>query len=363
MDSWSLLLARLDGTTLGEVDNASGRQLSFPLNRIPTGQFTVRLDHPLAGELIEGDALIKVYQRTDAGSALRMVGEVTSVEEVADEGNPGSLAVTFAEAGMFRLSHRLVGKTANGVSYGTALAPLDRGEIARQVIEAANTEANTGVRIGTITASANGFVGPWYYKPVSEAIAELSATLDGFDYRFDPVEPVPGANMKVSEFHAAGALGAARQDAIFEFGVGRRNIKSIRRQVSRDGLMTRGYHLPPGFPETSDPVVSSEDLTATTARGLHEGLVTSDLTVADLRAALVQEHVQIRKQARQLITFEPTATASGFNVDYAVGDVVTARAVVGGSIRFNGLFRVYGVDAELSDTGLASYALTLVNSD
>lgn len=363
MDTWSLLLARLDGTTLGEIQNASGRELSFPLNRIATGQFTVRLDHPLALDLLEGDALVKVYQRTDAGTSIRMVAEIISVEEVADESNPGSLAVTFAEAGMFRLSHRLVGKTADGVSYGTALAPLDRGEIARQVIVAANTEAETGVRIGTITASANGFVGPWYYKPVSEAIAELSATLDGFDYRFNPVEPVPGPNMKVSEFTAAGALGSVKQDAIFEFGVGRRNIKSIQRQVSRDGLMTRGFHLPPGFPETSDSVVSSEDLPATAARGLHEGLVTSDLTVADLRAALVQEHVQIRKKARQLITFEPTSTASGFNVDYGVGDVVTARAVVGDTIRFNGQFRIYGVDVSLSDAGLASYALTLVNNE
>ena len=364
MDTWALLLARLDGTTLGEIDNASDRELSFPLNRLATGQFTIRLDHPLAGELLEGDALIKVYQTTEAGSSIRMVAEVVSVEEVADQSNPGTLAITFAEAGLFRLGQRLIGKSATGVSYGTALSPVDRGEIASQVIAAANADADTGVRVGTITPSANGFVGPWYYKPVAEAIAELSATLDGYDFRFDPIEPVADASgLALSSFTAAGALGSVQPDSVFEVGTGLRNIKSIQRQVSRSGLLTLGYHLPPGFPETSEPVVSSQDLPATSARGLREGLVTSDLSVASLRSSLVQEHVQIRKRPRQLITFQPAGYAGGFNVDYTTGDVVVARAVVGGVIRFNGLFRIYEVAAEISDTGLATYSLTLINND
>jgi hypothetical protein len=361
---WSLLLAGLDGVTVGEIDNASDRRFDFPLNRIATGQFRIRLDHPFSAQLLEGDSLIKLYQRSSSTSELRMVGEVVSVEEVAGESDAGSLAVTFAEAGFFRLNHRLVGKSATGVSYGTALSPVDRGLIAQQVIEAVNTETDTGVRIGSITASANGYVGPWWYKPVGEAILELSATLDGFDFRFNPVEPTQdSAGLAVSQFTAAGALGQLRPDTVFEFGTGKRNMKSLKRQVSRDGLMTRGYHLPPGFPETSEPVVSSQNLTATAARGLHEGLVTSDLSVADLRAALVAEHVEVRKQARQLITFEPTSYGTEFNVDYEVGDVVTARAVVDGSIRFDASFRIYGVEVSVTDEGLASYSLTLVTSD
>lgn len=331
-----------------------------------TGSFRVRLDHPLAGQLLQGDALIKVYQAPEAGGSpvIRMVAEVISVEEVASASDPGSLAVTFAEAGFWRLTHRLVGKSATGVSYGTALAPVDRGTIASSVITAANSDGNTGVRVGTIGSSASGFVGPWYYKPVSEAIVELSSTLDGFDFRFDPVEPyTDGSGLVVSQFTAAAALGQTRPNTVFEFGTGKRNISNLKRQVSRDGLLTKGYHLPPNFPGTSEPVVSAEDLPAKAARGLHEGLVTSDLAVADLRSSLVQEHVQVRKAARQLITFEPTSYGNEFNLDYAVGDVVVARAQVGGSVRFNAAFRIYGVGVSIDDNGRATYSLTLVNSD
>jgi len=361
---WSLLLTSLAGVAQGEIGNASGRTLDFPLNRLATGAFKVRLTHPLAELLLAGDALVKVYQQEGTGpQTLRMVGEIVSVEEVASETDAGSLAVTFAEAGLWRLTHRLIGKSGAGVSYGTAIGPVDRGSMASSIIAAVNADGDTGVRVGTITVSASGYVGPWYYKPASEAISELSNTLDGYDFRFDPLEPVAdGAGVTVARFTAAGALGTTRPDTIFEFGTGRRNIKSLKRQVSRDGLLNLGYHLPPGFPETLEPVESSQDLPSITARGLHEGVVTSDLAVAPLRAALVQEHVQVRKAARQIITFEPTGYDDTFNVDYSVGDVVTARARIGGSNRFNALFRIYGVSATISEEGAATYSLTLVNT-
>ncbi len=364
--SWSLLLADLSGTTKGEINNASDRQVSFAFNRLNTGSFRVRLDHPLAEDLLQGDSLIKVYQRLSGSStpSIRMVAEIVSVEEVAGENNAGSLAVTYAEAGFWRLSHRLIGKSAAGYTRGTAVAPVTRGSIAQNVIETVNAERDTGVRIGTITDTASGYVGPWYYKPVSEAITELSATLDGFDFRFDPIEPVTdAAGLAVSRFRTAGAIGQSRPNTVFEFGTGKRNIKGLKRQVSRDGLLTKGYHLPPGFPETSEPVASTENTTAIAARGLHEALVTSDITVADLRAALVNEHVAIRKQPRQLITFEPTSYGSEFFADYEVGDVVVARARVGGSTRFNANFRIYGCDVSINDNGLATYSLTLINSE
>lgn len=360
--AWSLLLADLSGVTQGEITNASNRQLGFAFNRMDTGSFRVRLDHPMAAQLLAGDALIKVYQATSgAAPVIRMVAEIVSVEEVASESDAGSLAVTFAEAGFWRLTNRLVGKSATGVSYGTAVAPVDRGSIAASLITAVNAERDTGVRVGTIGASANGFVGPWFYKPVAEAIVELSSTLDGYDFRFDPLEPVTDtAGLAVASFRAAAAIGTTRVNTVFEFGTGRRNMKSLKRQVTRSGLLNRGYHLPPGFPESADAVVSSQNDPSIAARGLYEGLVTSDLTVAELRASLVQEHVAVRSTPRQLITFEPTGYGNELNTDFAVGDLVTGRAIVAGSVRFNGSFRIYDVGVSISDEGLATYTLTLV---
>lgn len=338
--------------------------MSWPLDRLATGKFKVRLDHPLAEPLLEGDCLVKAYQQTDGDSTpqLRMVAEVVTAEESAEDLNQ-SIAVTFAEAGFWRLVKRLVGKSAGGVTYGTALAPVDRGNIASFIIAAVNAEKDTGVRIGTVTPSANGFVGPWYFKPVSEGILELSSTLDGFDFRFDPVEPVlDGSGLAVARFTASPALGEVRPEAIFEFGTGKSNIKSYKRQVTKEGLLTKGYHLPSGFPESTEPVVSSHDLPATAARGLMEGLVTSELTTAQLRSLLVQEHVQIRKQPRQIITFDPTIGGMVLNRDLVPGDVITARAKIGGSVRFNGFFRVYEAEVSLDDNGAASYSLSLVTN-
>lgn len=364
MDRWTLLCADLDGTNRGEIRNASDRSFSWPLDRLATGKFRVRLDHPLADVLLEADCLIKAYQQTDddTNPVLRMVAEVVTAEESAEDMNQ-SIAVTFAEAGFWRLTKRLVGKTAGGLSVGTALLPVDRGLIAQFCLISVNSEADTGVRVGTITASANGFVGPWYFKPVSEAILELSSTLDGFDFRFDPVEPVRDATgLVVARFTASGALGQVRPEAIFEYGTGKKNIKSYKRQVTKDGLLTKGYHLPAGYPESTEPVVTSQDLPATAARGLMEGLVTSDLTTAQLRSLLVQEHVQIRKQPRQIISFDPAIGGMVLNRDLVPGDVVTARAKIGGSVRFNGLFRVYEAEVSLDDNGAASYSLSLVTN-
>ena len=60
-------------------------------------------------------------------------------------------------------------------------------------------------------------------------------------------------------------------------------------------------------------------------------------------------------------TFTPAVgVGPEFNVDYEVGDVVTARAQTDAGTRFNAAFRVYGVEVTLDDEGQASYELNLV---
>ena len=363
--AWTLRLTGYDGAAQGELRNASERTFSFELNRMATGSFKLPLDDPLAGTLLQGDCLIQLWQ----GTTVRLNAEVISVEEVADASGIPTLAVTFADAAYWRLTHRLLGVTGPGLTFGTALAPVNKWNIANLILLYLNVDGDTGVRNGSFGGTGTTYVGPWRFKPFMEAMLELSRTLDGFDFEFVHTEPyiddagglLPPDSVAIAVMNTYAKLGTTRPNAIFEYGTGNRNIKAYKRQVSREGLMTRGYSLPPGFPETSELIVSAESQSAIAARGIHESIVATDLTAHMARAELLRSHLAVRKQPRQLITFTP-AVGIGlqFNTDYAVGDVVTARAKVNGSTRFNAAFRVYGVSVTLDSEGLASYELNLV---
>ena len=322
--------------------------------------FTVRADHPLADTLVNGDALVKVYRKEGtATSVLMMVCEIVTVEEIASDSG-ATIAVTCAEASYFRLQRRLIGLSAGGATFGTAASPMARHSVAINAWNSADTTYSTGITydagctsVGTMAA------GPWYFKPVMEAITDAAFSGDGFDFVFDPREPSTG---KVGSFRCATTIGTSRPEAIFEYGTGRNNVISYKRQVTRDGLCNYAYVTPVGFPDnTAEAVTSAYDATSYTARGYFEDLIPSDLQTAPARQALANEHVLLRKNARQRIEFAPGGTAPQFVTDFGIGDTVTARAEhPANSIRFNATFRVYGVAIAIDEEGTETVSLTLL---
>lgn len=185
----------------------------------------------------------------------------------------------------------------------------------------------------------------------------------GLDFEFEPVEPVVDnfyrtGDVKICEFNASTAIGTEKPEVIFEYGGGNRSAKSYRRAISREGLVNSAFTLPSGFPEDTD-VKSAVDLASKTARGLFEEVIPSDIGDASLRQSLVSAHARVRGVPRHIITFEPSATAPVFGTDYIVGDSVTARAIVNGSVRINGLVRVYRVDIAIDDEGKAEVSPVL----
>lgn len=368
MHVWRHILTDLAGVELGEVFQARTRTLSRPLNGLPTASFNVALDNPIV-DLVIGSTplarvnlLLKVYR----DGVLQFVGPLVACEETA-EGATGSLSVNAAGA-LWRLYRRLVGKTTAGYGDGTPLAMKDLGLIASNLITTVNAEGDTGIRIGAVTASVNSYVGPWYFKKVGEGILEIGpGTLGGFDFAIDPVEPTADAGgVKIGSFRAAAAFGTQRDNAAFEFGVGRRNIASYRRPITAEGLANKAYHLAPGFPDSVDasltPVISAQDAASIAARLIHEDVVSADLAPNSLRQTLVNEHVAIRKRPRELVMFTPVPEPNlNYGVDFAEGDVVPGRAVFGGRVRFDALFRIYGVDFTVDDMGREELELTLVN--
>lgn len=373
------------GVALGEILNAHDRRVTLGLNAPSTCSFRVALDHRFATELLSENYLISVKRN----GTLIFLGPIVSTEEVA-QGDGGQIPVVCIDPFFDRLPFRMIGKqvdsTNKGVGYsqGTALAPVVRGQIAKSIIDVTNAaDGFTGISTDNawITDTATGYVGPWYFKSVSEAVVEMANTLDGYDFEIRPVPPAAVAGgTKIAEFRTYAARGQTRANTIFEYGTGKLNMRGYRRPRMRESQINRAYSLPQGFPDAAmaitppdaegnggvyqAPVSNDFDASASiTTWGLREAVVAGDLTVDDFRKQLCNEHVRIRRNPREQITFDlKTDIEYNFGTDYDVGDVVTGRAKINGSVRFDAAFRVYGIDFTPTDEGVEQIALTVIPS-
>lgn len=367
---WTAVLTDLSGAALGEfAGKAFERKLRHAFNaRLKTFSTRIRIDHPLVANVMTGATLLKVYE----GTTLRFVGVQTSGEEVA-EGTGASITASWADP-FVRLQNRLLGKTVNGAvlgyTDGTPLAPKDKSVLVQNMLAAANASGYTGIELGTVTnVGVTSFVEYAPYKPAAEAIAEIVNNLDGPDIEIVPSEPtVIGAGLKLATMNIVPVIGTSRPDAVFEYGDGRRNAASYRRALDLSLMLNRAYVLPP----SSDPtgaVLSASDATSQSTYGVFEGVVPTELSVADLRQKTVNEHVRVRKVPRQQITFSPTrddpaypGRVPKYGTDFFLGDVIPFRAIdpVSKIVRVNGSLRVYAVDWDIDDngTGIPSFTLT-----
>lgn len=357
MSEWKFVLTDLQGAQLGELTDAHARSLVLPLSRLPTAQCTLRLDHPLAAAIMTADVMLKAYR----DGALRFIGPLVSAEE-SGQANQQTVAATFAGA-FWRLQKRLIGTTNAGIAYGTVGTPLDRVEIARRVLSDVNATYFTGVSQGTFSnAGTTTVLGPVFFKPAADAIVEMAHTFNGFDFEIVPTEPtsVGQAFPQIGVMNTQSLIGTAESNAIFEYGEGQANVAEYKRQVTMDTLMNFGYAGTSGG-VTTQAVLTSADLTSFAARGRYDDFVQTDLVNDSLRQALLDEHIRVRKQPRQIITFTPYRDASPQPfVDYILGDQVRARATVEGAQRFDVMCRVYSITFNIDDVGAETVDLELI---
>lgn len=351
---YRFILTDLNFSPIGEVLRFTGdRTINFGTIRqpVPQVQFQVRMDNPMSEALALTECYLKVYKDDD----LKVFGPVVAAEEVGAR-NGASLAVTAAgQAWVFQ--HRLAGKSPGGQAYTTL---TDRAEIGRQLILTSNTDAP--LHIDTDTASFSGstatyLAGP--YKQLSVCLAELSNLLDGFDWRVDPREVDGSGN--IGTWTARPTLGVARPNVIFEYGVGRHNIADYKMQIARESQANQVFN-----PGTTAHKVAT-DAPSRAKWGLMEASADLQLNDEAMRQKLVDEHIRVRKNPRRVITFTPhiatknTGRVPVYGVDYELGDIVVARAVLGRSVRFNGDFRVYGVQVSIDKNGIEQVTLTLTD--
>lgn len=379
---WRFILAERDGTEVGELWNPGDLDLVVPLVGGKGGAAlttSIGLEHPMADVIIGDPAdqttrinkLLKVYRDGER----MLVGDLWTGEEAGDDGTE-RLSIAAMGPLHARINSRMAGLTSAGFSQGSAVAQLDLGVIMRTVLDSLNGSADTGVRKGTHSASINGFVEKVYAKPVGELFVELSQQLGGPDFEIDPVEPVvdgagagtfAGAGVKIAELNTALAIGQSQPKAVFEYGTGKRNVKSYRRPFDRSGQGTIFWHQAPGFPDSVaagiTPIMQQTSATALAAWGRMDAVVTADIQPPLMRALLLLENARIRGNPRETFFFTPVPDSDvTFGEHYGLGDLVEARIVDRrGRRRFDGEVRVYGAHFTRDQLGRESIELTLIN--
>lgn len=356
---WSFIFTDLSTTPIGEVLNATERDVSLPLNRLTSCAFKLRLDNPLANQIATTEGFIKAYRN----GQLVHFGPIISAEEVADTG-AATLAVNSMGAAW------ILGKRLANTTFSSA---TDRAQMIKTLIDSTNVSRDTGISTSGLPISAASAItyeaGP--YRPILDIISELATSIDGFDWSFVPVENfAPGGITSniIARFTAAPVFGEDRPEAVFEYGTGLRNISSYKSTVVRDTQANRVYHIVPTEENPLSPVVYAEDLVSQDKWGLVADVAQANLISASSRTALTQDHVAVRKEPRRLIEFLPhidpasTGRLPQYGIDYGLGDTVQARIVYDGSIRLNASVRVWGVSFAIDNEGIEKVTLQLVES-
>lgn len=230
---------------------------------------------------------------------------------------------------------------------------------------------------GTLWGTGGGEVG--FYDCLTTAtatdrnyynfFAQDDPSPQSFDFEIAPIEPTadvagyPGTLPTIGTMNVRYQIGTSKPEVIFEYGSGNRSSKGYKRIIDRNGLVNIAYVLPEGFEggvTTAGELALDSDQISVDARGTFEEVVPADFGNSQLRQALAESHVDVRKIPRHVITFEPSDQAPVFGTDYIVGDFVTGRGKINGVVRFNALFRVYGVEISVNDEGKADVVPSLV---
>jgi len=361
MAQWTWVLTGNDYRPVGELLNVYSMNVAFPLSKLDTCSFTVRLDNPMADLLLSCRGYLKGYRN----GTLMYFGPIISAQESVDR-ETGTVAVNSVGAGWI-LNNRFAGKSASGDISTTA---LDRAVRFSQLLATANAEKLTGITPAASSASSTAIYSTGPYKKLITCLQELSTGSDGFDWRIIPVDNISSGTVNpgstIGNIVMQPVIGSLKENAVFEHGIEtKHNIASYERIVSRESQANKVYHnASPGPDAPGYPTVSALDDSSIADWGLLEDLAEADLLDLTMRTQLVSAHVDVRKQPRQTINFTPISSLNPAMVpqlgtDFNIGDIVPARAVRNGVVRWSGLFRAYSAQFAFDNNGVEQMTIGL----
>lgn len=342
---------------LGEIRNATERQLTLGISRAATAQFSVRVDNPMFVELFrEEDRKLQIYD----GATLRFNGYITS-SELGDGNTAPTVKINAADAA-WKLAHRLSGKSKAGTKYEG-----DKAKSARKIINELNGEADSGVKVeaeGAYEAGGSGTYVAGPYKTTLACVNDLAHGFDGFDWR---MEPYIAEESKAGIFVAKTVIGSA-SNAVFERGYGQKNVRSISYVRDVNTMVNRAFHLPDqGLEAEGSEVKMKNDAASEAFHGRFESIAEANgLSDSTLRERWLEEVIRVRKNPRYVVGMtldynDGTGRVPQYATDFNLGDTATARAVFNGETLFNGLVRIYQVRFEINEAGTATVTPVLVD--
>jgi hypothetical protein len=335
--SWPFIVCDMDGVPLGECF-ASGRNMNLQLSGAATASFNIRQTDPMWSEIAAGGTTLKVY---DTGGTLRFWGPIVTDEESA-QGSGATVQVNAQDHATFELSKRFVGKDTAGI--GVTHNVKDSGQIIADSLTTVNAEQDTGIDIGTRDAFVTRTV-TYLWKNFLQMLQELGAIQQSYEWRVRYVDGTPPQVLLDLQAIAGTDL---TESVFFEYGTGLHNCSAYKRVRSIQQRATHVWAVGSG----NTLIAAASDPTAAGVRR-HEDVVNyGDITLAGLLDALAAAHVQLRKNARQIVQLTPAPNlAPRYGVSWQIGDMVRARVMVNGSLRVNGNARVWGAQISIDENG------------
>lgn len=345
--AWRFVLCNLAGTPVGEP-RAYDRTLTVGRSRVATASFRVRPEDPTYELTGSGEAMLKVY---DSVQNLCFYGPVIADQENASGQGP-NVQVTAADVA-WRLGKRYVVQNVSGI--GTEFTG-DSGTLAYTFLGLTNANAPTGISQGNKDTFVSRSV-TYLWKRVLDALNELGSIAGSYEWQLRYID----GNPPTVYLDLLSMLGDDREaDVFLEYGCGSRNCSTYTRARTADLLATYVYVLG----GSSTALAVGYDTAAVQTYGLYEDVLTfSDITVTGLLDALAAAHVAARRRPRSMINLTPfPKTAPRFGADWTVGDRVTARVMVNGKVRANGIARIWGAEIRIDELGNETATLELVPS-
>lgn len=322
-----MTVAPINGADQDEVP-AKNLQYSFLLNKPGACSFVLPIRHPQCTQTLldPGKKEIRIYR-----GSTRVWGGYLWTAQTEGE------SVRFGSEGYFsRFRHRYIDATR---SY----AATDQVSIAADLINFTQAQDGGNLGIGTVTP-ASGVLrdrtyNAWERKPIAEAIEQLAAVNNGFDFEIDP-----DRTFRTYYPRKAGAT-----TPIFEY---RTSMKGY--SVSYDATRVASEITAIGEGTESSTLLSvATDAGARVAYGLLEDSISfKDVSVQTTLDAHAVEELRARVRSRIQPQLQVYPTNPDFGT-YGVGD--DARVIINhGYVQINAVFRITTIVVQVSDEGSES---------
>jgi hypothetical protein len=357
MAQWRFVLATHWNANIGELVNATDRNVYIPLNALETLSFKVRLDHPLAASMdLTAANRVKAYR----DGVLMASTNIFSVEETGDAtGN--WLSVNCVSNAYFAFMGRI---PARGPRAGT----VDAGVLVYGIIGLENVTSikDEGSAVLTTGSTVTNYVPG--EKNVLEVLQELSAGGFYFDWRIQPLDPTPtsssGNPPGCCRLLMASSIGSTKSNAVFEWGSSTRaNMVSYKKVTSRETQANEIYAVVTN-PYSQWLISSGTNATENVKWDIMDDTVEASALKDTDAQALINQHYNARHLPRTVVEFVPAVNQANipqYGTDYSIGDRVRGRAAYRGTTRFDGLFRVWAVNFAIDDNGTELVTPTLAD--